>query len=361
MREISAEMGKRMKAYQKWILIFAAIFFGALTAVAGLVIYVDPFFQYHKPLENFPYIVDHQMNQNPGMAKHMEYDSVILGSSMTVNFNTNWFRELMELQTLKLSYSSAFPKDQANIMDIIFDSGHKVDAVFLGIDVITYSGDVKETKYPIPEHLYDNKVWNDIGYVLNKDVLLEYILRPIVQPDKTDLATVYASWWTEEYYNKQWVMHNYVQPEKVEEEADPESYLVNVKANLDVNICPYIEANPDTEFYIFYPPYSILFWNDVLQGNHMEATMREYEYITNRLLAYDNVRMFFFPNQEWIISDLNNYADYSHYHPDINRYMTECFASGECEVTEANLKEELDKMRNIVAAYDFEELFSVSY
>lgn len=156
-------------------------------------------------------------------------------------------------------------------------------------------------------------------------------------------------------------MHNYVQPEKVEEEADPENYVRNVKVNLDANICPYIEANPDTEFYIFYPPYSILFWNDVLRENHMEATMKEYEYMTERLLAYDNVRVFFFPNQEWIICDLDNYADYSHYHPDINRYMTECFVSGECEVTEENLTGELSKMRDIVAAYDFEELFSVEY
>ncbi len=350
-----------MKQYKRWMIIFAVIFLGAAISVAALVIYVDPFFQYHKPLKNFPYIVDHQINQNPGMAKNMEYDSVILGSSMTVNFNTNWFQELMGLQTLKLSYSGAFPKDQANIMDIIFDSGHEVKTVFMGIDVITYSGDVNETKYPIPEHLYDNNVWNDIGYLLNKDVLLEYIMRPIVQPEKTDLATVYASWWTDEYYNKQWVMHNYVSPERVEEEADPESYLANVKANLDVNICPYIEANPDTEFYIFYPPYSILFWNDVLQENHMEATMREYEYITERLLEYDNVRVFFFPNQEGIICDLNNYADYSHYHTKINRHMTECFVSGECEVTKDNLKEELHKMQEIVETYDFEELFSITY
>ena len=220
---------------------------------------------------------------------------------------------------------------------------------------------MEETKYPIPEYLYDDTVWNDISYVLNKDVLLQYILRPLADPEKTDLATVYASWWTDDYYNKQWVMHNYAAPQPVAEEADVESYVENVKANMDVNICPYIEANPDTEFYIFYPPYSILFWNDVLVENHLEATMREYEYITERLLEYENVRVFFFPNQEWIICDLNNYADYSHYHPDINRYMTECFVSGECEVTQENLTQELKKMRQIALGYDFEELFSVEY
>jgi len=350
-----------MKQYKKWLVVFALFFLGATAAVMLLVVYVDPFFQYHTPLEDFPYVVDHQVNQNPGMAKHMDYDSVILGSSMTVNFNTGWFEELLGLKTLKLSYSGAFPKDQANIMDIIFDDGRKVDAVFLGIDVITYSGGVEETKYPVPEYLHDDMIWNDIPYLLNKDVLLQYIMRPLADPDKTDLATVYASWWTEEYYNKQWVMHNYVAAEPAEEEADPEKYVENIKSNMDVNICPYIEANPETEFYVFFPPYSILYWNDVLQEKQMEAVIREYEYIAQRLFSYGNVRVFFFPNQKWIVCNLDNYADYSHYHPDINRYMTECFAEGECEVTEKNLEEELEKMRQIVAAYDFEELFSVEY
>ena len=49
--------------------------------------------------------------------------------------------------------------------------------------------------------------------------------------------------------------------------------------------------------------------------------------MTKRLLEYDNVEVYFFPDREEIICDLNHYADYSHYHPDFNRYMAECFAN----------------------------------
>ena len=162
------------------------------------------------------------------MAKHMIYDSVILGSSMTVNFNTNWFKQEMGLNTIKLNYSGAYPKDQANIMERIFSSDNQVKAVFLGVDVMTYTGDVEETKYPIPSYLYDDSVWNDAQYLWNKDVLLNYILRPLADPDKTDLATVYESWWTDEYYNIQWVMHNYERPERVEEKTPENAYLESV-------------------------------------------------------------------------------------------------------------------------------------
>lgn len=90
--------------------------------------------------------------------------------------------------------------------------------------------------------------------------------------------------------------------------------------------------------------------------------MAEYKYIADTVLAYKNVRVFFFPNQEWIVTDLNNYADYSHYHRDINRYMTECFADGACEVASAQeMEEALVKMRDVIGRFDFEELFSVEY
>lgn len=351
-----------MNLFKKCILITVTTTILFLACTLGLVLYVDPFFHYHEPLENFPYLVDNQLSQNPGMAKHMKYDSVILGSSMTVNFNTHWFEDLLQMNTIKLSYSGAYPKDQSNIMELIFESENQVDAVFLGVDVMTYTGGVAETKYPIPEYLYDKNYINDISYVLNKDVLLNYILRPIADPDKTDLATVYASWWTDEYYNKQWVMHNYEQPEPVDTVMPADAYLESLELNLAENICPYIEENPDTVFYIFFPPYSILYWNDVIRENHLEATMAEYQYITDRLLPYENVKVFFFPNQEWIVTDLNNYADYSHYHSDINYYMTQCFADGTCEITSGDeMKQALRKMRLIIDDFDFEELFSVDY
>ena len=331
---------------------------------------VDPFFQYHKPLENFPYLVDNQINQNPGMAKNMDYDSVILGSSMTVNFDTGWFQDLMGLNTLKLCYSGAFPKDEANIMDIIFTHNSHVKKVFLGVDVITYTGDVNQTKYPITDYLYDDKWYNDAGYLLNKDVFLNYILRPLADPDKTDLHTVYKSWWTDDYYNEQYVLHNYEEPDQIETVTPAFDYIDSVQQNLEVNICPYIEANPDTEFVIFFPPYSILYWNDVQKENHMDATINEFKYITNRLMEYDNVSVYFFPDREDIILDLNHYADYSHYHPDFNYFMTECFAGEECKIkpssgnTEEDLKDpdtmeaHLAHMRAIVNDFDFEELLS---
>ncbi len=100
----------------------------------------------------------------------------------------------------------------------------------------------------------------------------------------------------------------------------------------------------------------------MIYDNHLEANMADYQHITDRMLEYDNVRLFFFPDQEWIVTDLNNYADYTHYHKDINYFMTKCFADGTCEINSGEeMKQALKDVRLLIDRFDFDELFSHEY
>ncbi len=358
---ISAVKGTK---YGKLFAGLIAVVLAAIIAIAALVVYVDPFFHYHPPIEGFPYIVDNQLSQNPGMAANMDYDGCIIGSSMTVNFDTDDFKELLGYDTLKLSYSGAYPKDDYNILSIVFNKENyarkqrDVGAVFFAMDIPTMTADPEETKYPLPEYLYDDNIFNDVNYVLNKDVLLQYILRPIVQGHGSDLSEIYKSWWTPDYYNIQWVMHTYEEPAKSDKVITQEDVLPATKENLEKNILPFVENNPDTQFYFFFPPYSILYWHNLKQENFYEAALFQYMYVAERLLEYDNVRLFYFQNMDEV-TDLNNYADYSHYKPEINRFMVECFKDGRYEIkSPEQMGKELEKMQIIVENFDFDSLFS---
>lgn len=350
--------------YKKQFIILIALVFAAFVLCGAIVVYVDPFFHYHAPLEGFPYVVDNQLSQNPGMAKNMNYEGCIIGSSMTVNFDTDDFKELLDVNTIKLSYSGAYPKDDYNILSIVFDKdtyarkNSDVKAVFFAMDIPTMTADTETTKYPLPEYLYDDNYLNDVKYLLNKDVLLQYIMRPMIQGQGSDLSEIYASWWTPDYYNIQWVMHNYDEPEYVEKETAADALLPQTKENLEVNILPFVENNPDTQFYFFFPPYSILYWHNVMQENTLEATFSQYQYVADRLLANDNVHLFYFQTMSETL-DLNNYADYTHYKPDINRFMVECFKDGSYEIhSSEEMKNQLAIMREMIAAFDYGELLS---
>ena len=358
---------KKQKKMQpkRWLAGFLGIFLAGLAGCMALVIWVDPFFQYHKPLAWFPYLVDNQVNQNPGLAKHMDYDGILIGSSMTASFNTDWFEELMGMKTQKLSYNGSYPKDLSNIMQLVFDAkGDQVKAVYMAVDQSTFSADPEETKFPVTDYLYDDNVFNDVPYLLNKDVLLDYILRPLAdRKDASDWAELYKPWWTDEYYNKANVLMYYeAAEEKQEEEALAADYFKDaVEENLQKNILPYIEAHPETEFYIFYPPYSILFWNDVTREKELEAVIGRLEYMTERLLNYENVHVFNFLGKEDIICNLKNYADYMHYHKNVCRYITECFATGENELHPENYGQAFDEIRTLAMSYDYPAIWDDWY
>ena len=332
-----------MSKGKKWLSVFAGMTITGLLAVAALVIYVDPFFQYHKPLPNFPYVLDNQLAQNPGIAKNMDYDSVLLGSSMAVYFHTEWFYETMGLETAKLVYNAAHPKDQDNILRIIDKRDQPLKRVFLGIDLNTYASGTDVVAYPIRESLYDDNLLNDVEYWWNGDVLFQYILKPLVYGyEADDFHTIYAKEYREEWFGEEQTLASYVPAEICPEEVPEDAYVEAAVLNMRTNILPYIEGNPETEFAIFFPPYSILYWEDAVRQNNLRARIKEYEVIMEELFRYDNVKIYFFADKEEIICNLDNYKDYTHYSAKVCRYMTECFAEGKELITAEDYKEVLE-------------------
>lgn len=345
--------------YKRWFTITIALILTGLVGVSALVAVVDPFFHYHAPLDGFPYQIDNQLSQNPGMAERMSYDSMMLGSSMTVNFETDWFAEDMGLNMIKLSYNGAYPRDIRNIMEKADQSGQMLRQVFIGVDLASYTGGVEETKYPLPEYLYNDNLLDDVNYWYNKGVLFDYILKPLIEREPTRLSGVYSS---EEQlsgcYSKVYVLSNYTVPEENDAEFPKDMFIEGLEANLQANILPVIETHPDTKFTLFFPPYSVLYWYEYIRNNQIDAVMYEYRYFMEKLLAYDNVELFFFPGNEEIVTNLDLYADTGHYKQSVNRYMTDCFVSGECRLSRENYTEYLRQWKTLIDTYDYDALLA---
>ncbi len=153
------------------ILLFAIIAAGLLCC-ALLVFVVDPFFHYRGPNDSFPYIVNDQLSQNPGLARNSEYDSLSLGSSVTLDYDKAWFKEIFGLNTLKLPYNGAYLKDIATAMEQADKSDNEIKTVFIAIDIMAVAADPDTIKYPYPTYLYDDNPFNDVKYLFNKDVIL---------------------------------------------------------------------------------------------------------------------------------------------------------------------------------------------
>lgn len=340
-------------SYKRALLTMGISLGGLLGVVAALVIAVDPFFKYHEPLPFLNYIIDNQLSQNPGMIKHFEYDSVILGSSMTVNFDTDLFQKELGVNAIKLSINAAYPKDIKRMLSLVQDNNEEIKKVFLNIDPHNYTAEPEVTAYPYPEYLYDANVFNDVKYLFNKDVILDYIVKPQVKNESTKRNEIYWSW-PYMWYGKEVIAERYTEPEITATMMQKDVYIEKTEYNLETYILPYIAEMKDTEFIVFYPPYSILYWYNHMAAGDLEAILHQTEYITERLLQYPNVKVFQFQNEYEYMTNFDNYSDYTHYRHEMNDYMTTCFAGGENELTTDNYKQVFCEMRDYLMSFDYE-------
>ncbi len=339
--------------YKKHCILLAILSLSALLAAAALVIAADPFFQYHKPVEGLYYIIDNKISQNPGIAAHFTYDSVITGSSMTVNFDTKLFSEKLGLHTIKLPYDGAYPKDIDTILSLVQKSPNEIRAVFLSIDILNYRVGPDVTAYEMPAYLYNDTVLDDIPYLLNKEVILDYIIRPQIEREGTPLNEAYWSW-IYMWYGKDIVFQTYEAPSACQPALPEDAFAEEIAASLKTCILPHIENMPDTEFTFFFPPYSVLYWYNRYADGSLAAELAAEKQVVETLLAYPNVKIYYFQDDFSYITNFDNYCDYTHYRHEMNDYMTECFAQDNCRLTLQNYNDVIDNMLSWAQSCDYQ-------
>lgn len=327
-----------------------------LLLIIPMVWYIDPFFQYHKPFIGIN--INTERYQNAGIAKNFEYNSIITGSSMTENFRVSWFKELFpDDEFIKVPYSGGYSKDYNNIFEIAFKT-HEIKNVYFGMDEFNLFKELPTTtRTEYPKYLYDDNLLNDIYYIFNKDVIFNHCLANIknnISGNVRDIDLAYN--WNEDYEFSEEVVKAGYERSPILETQDNNCLMEYYDENLR-NITKYIEEYPETNFHIFFPPYSILEWDNAIRTGKYEAQIANTKRVMEDLLKYDNVELYYFQNIEEIITNLDNYKDYSHYNEDINYYMLQCMYNGKHKITEENYINEIQKMRNIIENFDFEALF----
>lgn len=323
---------------RQWSTLTLALLLGALALIVGAVALVDPFEIYHQATAFIPPITNGtQIYSNAGIAKSYEYDSVIIGSSMTENFLPSQFDALFGGSFVKLPINAGSPYNHKQMMDLAFGS-HDVRRVIYGVDIELMTYFYTTPKCEMPDYLYDDNLFNDVRYWFNESVLARYIpacLKTLGQSDPNLRDTMYT-WGSLYSYGKSAALAGItITGDPVEQEPVNEApeFSQQTKLNVEYNILPYIEAHPETEFIFFFPPYSLAYWYTFYRQGNMQYHLNQKEALVAALLAYDNVQVYDFQARMDWITDLDNYIDASHYGPWINEAMALFMRTGENRVT----------------------------
>ena len=88
---------------KKYFFKIIGIIVAVIAAMAGIVILIDPFYHYHKPLKNISYVSGADVYVNDGKLKHFDYDTLTIGTSMAMNFRKA-LRSSMKVWKLRLRH-----------------------------------------------------------------------------------------------------------------------------------------------------------------------------------------------------------------------------------------------------------------
>lgn len=332
------------KRFLKWFVIGSI---SLLLLCMGLVILFDPFYQYHKPLPGLKAVLTDKEYQCIGTLKTFDYDSLIVGSSVSENYNNHWFDEGFGCTSVKAIRSYGATADLCYLLDVAF-AHQDIKYVFYNLDPSALSADPVPTyeSTGCPMYLYDDNHLNDYEYWFNKDVLFEkipyQIANSFIGNYDEGLSYNWAQW---KSFSEDMLLSQYFRRPSVAEMKPANYYQENLDANLAI-LTEQITAHPKTCFKIFIPPYSMLWWDNIYRTGETDAYLYNMEYTLEQLLAYDNVEMYFFLNDREVVTNLNNYMDLLHFSQDTNEYIYQCLLADSHRVTTDNYREIMDDMGN---------------
>lgn len=313
----------------------AFVFLGVLLTigfVAALNYIIDPFQQYRETnIYKVGFTSAKERYLNPGLAKNYNYNSIIIGSSMTENFLISKSSQLLK-NPIKLCISGASAHELFLTLKTAFETGKKIDNILIGFDIYSVSGRIDRLRHgsnSMPLYLYDTNVFNDYSYLLNIDTLvnsIKAIVRPLIK--KNDILYNYENmyqWQHQENNNfgADKVLLQLKNNKKNKENLSSDYSYENMKNSFEYNFISIIRQYPDTKFIFFYPPYSIITYKQWEKEGILEDILKFKLYVFHRFLEFQNVKLYDFHNAFEITKDLDNYKDFTHYHQNINNWIIE--------------------------------------
>lgn len=343
--------------YVKKTIIYAL---SVLVVIAALMVIIDPFSHYHMPLFGMGPVATDERTALIGIAKNDTYETALVGSSMSENFVDSWFEDgFFGKSAVKFCLQGAHFDDYEIILDEVIKHPELKTVVF-GLDNYILTDDPEEQEVTIPDYLYNDRITDDSHYVWNKSALIEFVPKFIIENIKEKGSDDNAYVWENLFpYGKAAAVASYIsfRPDGPKDREAYDTYFENADLFLD-KFTKYIEARPDVKFYVYAPPYSILFWDYSVLNGRLEAEICLLERVYSKLLEYDNVELYYFQDDKDIITNLDNYRDYSHYKQAINYYMYTRMKKGESRLTKDNYYDTLLDMFRYANSYDYNSIFT---
>ena len=305
--------------------------------------FVDPFFRFRV---NPSYQLDGTYMCS-GLIRNYDYDTLFIGSSMSQNFDMNQVRDELGGKPLHIGIGGLELPELTDLLQLSYRSGH-ADRYYICADLY-YFVDVDPPRH-IPAYLCRDDILSTLRYLLSHEVWFHYLpldaglvlLNRLGVSAPSSITTASAanidlleSWKDPYTLGESPVIDNWAAGVYVVSPVDTNGLYERMTGRMD----EFFDALDFTagEHTFFFPPYSSLFWYDARGIGYYEDYLRAKRYFIEEATRRGAI-VYDFQAADFTM-DLDYYKDYTHYWPEINDWMVERFARGECVVTPKNCSE----------------------
>lgn len=353
------EWSKYNKKHIIWIINTIIMTIISFCLFALITVYIDPLFHYHGPLPDYEYPLDNERYQNDGITRNFEYDSIITGTSMVENFKTSEADQIFGADFIKVPFWGSRYKETNDNLQKAYDAGKNISYVIRCLDytmlVLDKDAYMEEGEYPT--YLYNTNPFDDVKYVLNKEIALTYtrnVIKYTEAGNKTTSFDAYTNWNDEYTFGAETVLSTYTLGEKAKTEQElSEDEKVMIYENILQNVTDLADAHPETTFYLFFPPYSICYWDTLHNDGQIDWRIDAERAAIEEMLKHPNIRLYSFCDDFELVCNLDNYKDQAHYGEWVNSWILEWMHDGEHLLTEENYEEYIETIRKFYHSYDY--------
>jgi len=340
----------------------------------------DPYMVFHKPWMHEKYYFKDMRNQAAGIINTHEFDSIILGTSMTQNTSAEEASSVFGGNFVNISIGGGLILERSKVLKYALNK-KDIKNVIMTLDVF---GDFGKYRQDIlfPEYLYDESLLNNIKFYMGFNKAGYLFCNNLIFHNKcpfvvNDIKRVNE--WYSDPVNKRrfggignWIeysgdplikneLYKIVSTVKNNAISVNENRVMKIKNNdkkiIKNYLLNHVVENPNVNFYLFFPPYSRI--KHVLWKKYDPSEYLIYKYriesVLNLLKSYSNVHVFGYDNRPFV-DNISNYKDTGHYHPKINSSILRWMKEGDGELRLDALQSYFNDMDEKINEYDLQNM-----
>lgn len=334
------------------------VFTAAILGCMGMFVFIWDPCNYYRIIDNkLKYVASSYIDA--GVIRNADYDTVIIGSSLSQNFAPQLFRDLLDENALKVN-TGGISLEQRDLFYNCVESNRSIDKYYIEILLSSFNDEDDNLK-DTPVYLYDEDIMNDYLYLYGYGTWMQAV--PISLAYRVldicgiELDTMHnlqsvdyiGDWYYRYAIGEDIVKQKYLSGEDAVSVQDLDGMGERMEANVNSKLSSIIDA--DNSYVFYFPPYSALFWYEARRQGYMDEWLEIKEKIMIKLMEYPNVKVYDFQYADFI-TDLANYRDTTHYKREINDWMVECFASDEYCVRGEDYIENIETLKNLIDVFE---------